>query len=239
MTEPRLVPDEWLSARLGKRAFHLNGTPGEPGPWIGEVKQQLAGNPLFADVKVAVDDLHGAARASELGFALVDTNVRLTAARSAIPAADMPAVGFAVPEMADVIGTIAEHAFVYDRFHRDPLTLPYAGRIKRDWARNFFAGKRGEWMVAASRGGVAIGFLQLLRSAGDELIIDLIAVEAASEGQGIAAAMISFAARNCATAGPMVVGTQVANTRSIRLYERLGFRLQSAQYVYHHHGGPT
>jgi ribosomal protein S18 acetylase RimI-like enzyme len=237
MTEPRLVQDDWLSDRLGKSAFHLDGTLGEPGPWISDVKNRLAMHSQFADVKIAVDDMCGAARAGELGFALVDTNLRFSAARSAMPVADMPRVGFAAPEMADAIGAIAEHAFIYDRFHRDPRTLPYAGKIKRDWAKNFFAGKRGEWMVAASRAGVAIGFLQLLRSASDELIIDLIAVEAACAGQGIATAMISFAARNCDAAGPMVVGTQVANTRSIRLYERLGFRLQSAQYVFHHHGG--
>ena len=237
MSEPRLVADRWLADRLGKPAFHLMGALDAPGNWVVDVEHHLAASPLFANVKVAVDDVHGAARAGNLGFVLIDTNLRFSAARSSIPAACLPEVGLASPDMADAIGAIAEGAFVFDRFHRDPRTHTQAGAIKREWARNFFAGARGDWMVAASRSGVPVGFLQLLRSSNDELIIDLIAVEASCAGQGIAAAMIGFAAKNCEVSGPMVVGTQVANTRSIRLYERLGFRLQSAQYVFHHHGG--
>jgi ribosomal protein S18 acetylase RimI-like enzyme len=34
----------------------------------------------------------------------------------------------------------------------------------------------------------------------------------------------------------IVVGTQAANIPSVRLYESLGFRLRSSQYVLHHHG---
>jgi len=237
VTAPRLARDAWLSNQLGKSAFHLTGALANAGSWIDEVREQLAAPSLFADVKIAVDDICGAARASELGFALVDTNLRFSAARSTISVPAMPMVGFAKADMADAIGAIAEHAFVFDRFHRDPRTLAYAGTIKREWAKNFFAGHRGDWMIVASRAGEPIGFLQLLRSPSDELVIDLIAVETASTGKGIAQAMIGFAARNCDVAGPIVVGTQVANTRSIRLYEHLGFRLQSAQYVFHHHGG--
>jgi ribosomal protein S18 acetylase RimI-like enzyme len=239
MNEPRLVHDQWLSDRLGKPAYHLIGAVEASGPWVAEVTRCLAARSLFADVKIAVDDICGAARVGQLGFALIDTNLRFSAARSAIEIAPTPTVGFANADMANAIGTIAEHAFVFDRFHRDSRTLPYAGAIKREWAKNFFAGRRGDWMVAASRSGVPIGFLQLLRSPSDQLVIDLIAVEAACMGQGIAQAMIGFAAKNCDVTGPIVVGTQVANTRSIRLYEHLGFRLESAQYVFHHHGGST
>ncbi len=47
--------------------------------------------------------------------------------------------------------------------------------------------------------------------------------------------MIGRAARTMAAA-ELVVGTQAANTPSVRLYEGLGFRLTSAQLVLHHHG---
>jgi GNAT superfamily N-acetyltransferase len=237
MSEPRLVADVWLSERLGKPAFHLVGALGGPPRRCGAVARQLAAQPLFADVKVAVDDMVGSSRATDLGFVLTGTNLRFAAPRSSIPAASLPAVGFARLEMADAIGAIAERAFVYDRFHRDPVTQSCAGALKREWVKNFFVGARGEWMVTACHDGAPIGFLQLLRSPDDDLIIDLIAVESSYAGKGVASAMIGFAARNCAVAGAMVVGTQVVNTRSVRLYERLGFQLQSAQYVFHHHGG--
>ena len=49
--------------------------------------------------------------------------------------------------------------------------------------------------------------------------------------------MISFAARECAMSGAMiVVGTQVSNTASIRLYQSIGFSQHSGRYVFHHHG---
>jgi ribosomal protein S18 acetylase RimI-like enzyme len=191
------------------------------------------------DVTVPVEDGVSIERARKLGFTLMDTNLCFSAERGTIPAVERIEVAFARPEMEAALGAIAERAFVFDRFHRDPLTAQSAGIIKRDWARNFFSGGRGEWMVAASHSGVPVGFLQLLRSAIGELVIDLIAVDSACFGQGLATAMIGYAARHCDVPGPVVVGTQVANVRSIRLYERLGFRLRSAQYVFHHHGGQT
>jgi len=237
MSEPRLVGDAWLSERLGKPAFHLVGALGGTASRCDAIAHQLAASPLFADAKVAVDDMDAAARAGDLGFVLTDTNLRFAAPRSAIPTADAPEVAFARPDMVNAIGAIAESAFVHDRFHRDPKTHSRDGALKREWAKNFFSGARGEWMVAACRDGAPIGFLQLLRSANDDLIIDLIAVEPSCAGEGFASAMIGFAAKNCAVSGAVVVGTQVANTQSIRLYEGLGFQLQSAQYVFHHHGG--
>jgi hypothetical protein len=35
--------------------------------------------------------------------------------------------------------------------------------------------------------------------------------------------------------GALLVGTQVANIPSVRLYERMGFSLSSSQYVLHLH----
>jgi ribosomal protein S18 acetylase RimI-like enzyme len=90
--------------------------------------------------------------------------------------------------------------------------------------------------VVARCDNVPAGFLQLLRSAADDMVIDLIAVDTAYRGRGVARAMIGFASANCDCGGPVLVGTQVANIPSVRLYETLGFRLTAAHYVFHHHG---
>jgi ribosomal protein S18 acetylase RimI-like enzyme len=237
VNEPHLAEDQWLAARLGRPAFHLLGALDAPGRWSEDVAHRLKRQPVFIDLKVPVEDRASVERAAKLGFTLIDTNLRLSTERTAIPAVEQNEVAFAKPDMEAAVGAIAERAFVFDRFHRDPRTAQNAGIIKRDWARNFFSGRRGEWMVVASRSGAPVGFLQLLRSAAGELVIDLIAVDPARFGQGLASAMIGFAAQHCDVPGPVVVGTQLANVRSIRLYERLGFRLRSAQYVFHHHGG--
>lgn len=72
------------------------------------------------------------------------------------------------------------------------------------------------------------------------LVIDLIAVAPQVARQGLAQEMIAFIAANGTGDGHrpsgLRVGTQAANTPSVRLYESLGFRLVKAQFVLHHHG---
>ena len=70
----------------------------------------------------------------------------------------------------------------------------------------------------------------------DALIIDLIAVEPSHQGNGLATAMIKFAADYCGKWQRMLVGTQVSNIPSIRTYEKLGFRMCGSSYVFHYHG---
>jgi GNAT superfamily N-acetyltransferase len=235
MSEPRLTADAWLSARLGKLAFHLVGQLGQGLP--ADIAARLKGEELFVDAKIATDDIPSIRALLQHSFLLTDTKLRFSCRRDVIPTCDLSAVGFAIPGMIEVVGAIAEESFVFDRFHCDPA-IPHgvAGAIKRDWARNYFSGNRGEWMVVALEESNPVGFLQLLHSSADELIIDLIAVDGRHRGKGLARAMISFASRECGVSGPVIVGTQVTNIPSVRLYEGLGFRLDATQYVFHHHG---
>jgi ribosomal protein S18 acetylase RimI-like enzyme len=233
----RLAEDGWLGARLGKPAFHLTGDLRCLQLCAKSLSQRLALRPLFVDAKVAVEDVASVAIVWQLGFALIDTQLKFSLSkREAVRSFDSN-ISFASPDMDERIGSIAERYLTCDRFHRDPA-IPHgaACRIKRDWARNFFAGLRGDWMVVAVRDSVPIGFLQLLRSPRDELIIDLIAVDENYRRQGLARSMIAFAVRHCNADGPMIVGTQAANVPSVQLYESMGFRYWQAQYVFHCHG---
>ncbi|MBZ0167290.1 MAG: GNAT family N-acetyltransferase, partial [Candidatus Omnitrophica bacterium] len=78
-------------------------------------------------------------------------------------------------------------------------------------------------------------FIQLLKTA-DTLIIDLIAVDETARQRKLATDMIHYAQKNCR--GNCVkyrVGTQLANTPSINLYQNLGFYMTRKDYVYHYH----
>ena len=99
---------------------------------------------------------------------------------------------------------------------------------------NYFSGKRGDSLVVGEAGGVAAGFLLLLQS-DEKLVIDLIAVAEDHRGAGIGRGMIAFAAASFPQLKTMQVGTQIANIPSIRLYERLGFRMVDAQHILHCH----
>ena len=90
-------------------------------------------------------------------------------------------------------------------------------------------------MVVAEQGGEIVGFTQLLKASGEVLIIDLIAVKATYRGQGVAQEMIRFSSSAFGHTSVMRVGTQIANTVSLRVYQGMGFRIVSSGYVFHHH----
>jgi ribosomal protein S18 acetylase RimI-like enzyme len=224
--------DPWLSGLLGKPAYHLSmhASP------HGEPLRELAPGPAFVDAKVPTGDLADVRLLESSGFRIVDVSVQLAADTQSIPRLDRPEIDFANAGDEDGVAAIAEKSFIFDRFHADPLTSPAAGAVKREWARNFFRGKRGTWMVVARQRVGVVGFLQLLRVKAN-LVVDLIAVTEGARGCGLGQAMISFAARHCGPFERVEVGTQVTNAPSLRLYEGLGFRAHSSQYVLHCHRG--
>jgi ribosomal protein S18 acetylase RimI-like enzyme len=230
-----LTADSWLSDRLAKPAYHLNGTMTDAMP--AAIFNKLTEESVFVDAKIATESRKEIQFLERHCFQALETNVQLSCQRNDLPRAETRAVGFATPEMRDVIGAIAECSFSLDRFHCDPkISGATANRIKGDWARNYFAGSRGEWMVVAMESGSPVGFLQLLRSKENDLVIDLIAVDGGFRGRGLARAMILFAVCHCDASGLIKVGTQLGNVTSMRLYKSLGFVPTSSQQVFHHHG---
>ena len=230
-----LRPDAWLSGILGYPAWRVEaGHAGSPQSALQE------GGPVFAYAKVDAGRIAEVSRLTASGFRVVDTALGFD---GPVPddAGDAGGIRFAAAGDRNSVSRIAASAFRYSRFHLDPL-IPggTADAIKSAWAANFFSGQRGDGMVVAERGGQVVGFLQLLWAAPGRLVIDLIGVEAAAQSKGIGREMIAYAARHGTgddrIPQTMAVGTQAANVPSVRLYESLGLRLASAQYVLHYHG---
>jgi ribosomal protein S18 acetylase RimI-like enzyme len=232
----RLERDPWLSGVLERPAWRaVDGGAGVP------LSELTSPRPQFATAKVPVARTPDVHALESFGFRAVD--VALTFAADAIAASPaIASVRFAQLRDREAVEAIAGSAFRFSRFHLDPaLPAALAHRVKARWAGNWFAGARGDGMVVAEDAGRVAGFLQLLWAKDGRLVIDLIAVDEASRGCGLATAMIGFAATHATgdarrPAG-VVVGTQAANVASVRLYESLGFRLRDAQFVLHHHGG--
>lgn len=233
----RLASDPWLSGILGRPAWTV--VPGSGG--AADLAELSRPGPHFATAKVPAADTAGIDALQVFGFRVVDLALSLDADRVCAPQSGTP-MRFARPADRAGVEAIAGSAFRFSRFHLDPhLPKALADKVKAAWAANWFLGGRGDGMVVAedAQGAVA-GFLQLLWAAEDCLVIDLIAVLPSSARKGLASAMIGFAqARGTGDLRRprrMRVGTQAANTGSVRLYEALGFRLCDANYVLHHHG---
>lgn len=231
-----LLEDEWLSAQLGCVAYHLNVRPGDGPSVVIEHLRALPESGYFVDAKLPVTETELTTALVASGFALVETAVTLDLLPGAWPggSARTP-VRLARAEDADRVASIARDAFRYSRFHTDPrIDRARADTLKSEWAANYFRGLRGQAMVVADDGDGAIAFLQLL--VGVQLTIDLIGVSAAARRRGIARDMITFALDELRPpGGATIVGTQVANIPSLRLYESLGFRICAARNVLHLH----
>ncbi len=148
---------------------------------------------------------------------VVDVNVTLR--RPAGPP-DAPATGVrdAVDGDREAVLDIAEHDYSVSRFHLDPeIPDSRAQALKRAWVDNFFRGERGDRLLV--HGDDPDGF-HLILDGDDARVVELIAVARRARGRGAGSALLRalFAIE---PARDVVVGTQVSNTGSLRLYQRL------------------
>ena len=198
---------------------------------------QIQSGPIFIYTKVPPFSINLIKFIAKIGFNLVDTNIvfeKPMLVRKKVPNNEC-SLRFALPEDESYVVELARNNFVYSRFHLDnDIHLPVANKIKAEWARNYFAGLRGYKMIVSLVNNVVVGFLLLLKFDGN-LVIDLIAVDSCYQGKGIATDMIAYAEFSLGCFSSMRVGTQLANVPSIRLYEKIGFRVCMSNYVFHYH----
>lgn len=219
--------DDWLSEVLGYPVFAVEGAADDlPG-----------GRRALYYARVDASDVATLAALLQVGFVVVDVNV--TFERAAMPAAADGAnidVVRAGPEHAEDLLAIAGSCFRYSRFHLDPqIPQTLADTIKREWVRSYIDRRRGTELLAATVAGRSLGFLAVLET-DDASVIDLVGVATDAQGTGVGSALVSaFIERHRSAGKPLRVGTQVANVPSLRLYERLGFRVERAAYVVHLH----
>lgn len=237
MHEISLREDEWLGARLGRRAFHVLFP--EKGWNRGEAERRFApvlgAEGVFVDASVDAACLDVVRDCEDLGFRLADTNLRFERLgpppQGNCPLAPRPAR----PEDREGVAALARRAFICSRFHRDPfLSQDRADEVKAAWAANFFSGRRGDGLMVAEADGQVAGFLLYLNRQG-MMVIDLVAVDAPWRAMGLGTRLVAEAFGVSGQTG-LVVGTQAANLPALRLYQSLGFRLAGVQYVLHHHG---
>ena len=201
--------------------------------------RRLSTEALFVTAKIPTSETVFVHDLEDMGFRIVDT--ALTFRSDRLVKTPSSAVRFSNQGDRDRVVEIARSAFKYSRFHLDPgIPASLANRIKAEWAGNFFTGQRGDAMITIEADGQVAGFVLLLDGAGDDVIVDLIAVDPVFGRRGFARAMIEFASNHGIGDGSkrvnILVGTQAANTPSVNLYETVGFRLAASKFVLHHHG---
>lgn len=237
------VYDEWLAQILQQDVYQLvvdddlvKKTRDEASREY-ELLRELQSRCVFIYSKVSPEALSAVSFLEERGFNLIDTNVIFD--KVIVPTDDFTShctVRFAVPEDQNQVGELASRSFIYSRFHLDSaFPREVADMIKAEWVKSYFAGNRGNNMVVALADEIVVGFLLLLYGKDGALVIDLIAVDEEHRRKGVAEGMIAYAESQCHGFTRISVGTQLANTPSMRLYEELGFKIAGAQYTFHYH----
>jgi len=236
----KLLPDAWLSKIFGYDVIRVVLEKDDL-PEPGAVFPQATLPPrAFYYAKVPVTSVEQAGRLTQAGFRVIDVNVTFerepeqqTGINSSVLVRDIR------PGDEDAVLDIAETAFIYSRFHLDPLIpMEMANRIKREWIANYIRKQRGERLLVAEVDGKPAGFLALLVSGETEKtgVIDLIAVARSMQGRGVAKGLIEYHIRDAYRKyARLAVGTQIANVPSMRLYARCGYNISSSTYVLHAH----
>ncbi|MBA3502580.1 MAG: GNAT family N-acetyltransferase [Myxococcota bacterium] len=220
--------DAWLGEVMRRKVFRVEGS-GD----AAEFRRHLTANNGFHFAKIPTDRVADLSTLGRVGMFVVDTNVNFELTREIEHATSLD-VGEIREGEADAVLEIAGSAFRYSRFHLDPAVgLELANHVKREWIRNYVLRKRGDTLLVARDGGVPIGFLAPIVAHGTA-VIDLVAVATAAHGRGAGSALCAAFA-NRYRGMPRIVGTQVANVPSIRLYTKLGFQLAKSSYVLHLH----
>lgn len=238
-----VVPDAWLTAAMGRPSFAVHAANAQPADVVQALGAHEAPARAFYFAKVPALELEMVKALEGAGFAVVETSLqfqRPIASGSRPPVPNGVTVSACEPRWKSAVLDIAEHAFRYSRFHVDSCVgHDTANDVKRQWIESYVEGRRGDALLVAHQDDRVLGFNAMLvaeRPDHAAAVIDLIAVAPGDQQRGIGGVMIEAAARQyqsrCAS---LEVGTQAANIPSVRLYERLGFRLVRSQFVLHRH----
>ena len=223
--------DAWLSEVMARPVFRVDGA-GETGELSTHVKAQQR---AFYFVKVPTDRVADVQAIERVGFSLVDTAVTFELTNE-VSIATSIAVRECAAEDIEAVLAIAGSAFRYSRFHLDPAVgRSLAHHVKREWIANYAKKLRGDALLVAHLEGKPAGFLAALVSHGTAAI-DLVAVATDVHGKGVGSALCAAFAKRYAGM-PRVVGTQIVNVPSVRMYIKLGYALARSQYVLHLHVG--
>lgn len=239
--------DAWLGEMMGKPAFRVS-----PGAGTAAVSNDVlealdshnqSGSFYYA--KLPTSEVRLAHQFTQRGFFVVDAAVTLEVNRvSQLEANRTPPRSISVTESQlsdeEAIVDVAARSFRFTRFHLDPfVSQGVADRIKGEWVRNYVLKKRGDALFIARDNGAPVGFLASLVTGPNDArvaVLDLIGVAPSHQKMHIGPALVNaFIERYRANCKQLIVGTQVANIPSVRLYERMGFSLLKTEYVLHRH----
>lgn len=234
----KFARDAWLSEVFGYDVFKLNIENDESIDSKNVFTKDSLPSHAFCYAKVPVTSVSQVGSLTNAGFRVIDVNVTFERKSEDISSANSNIIIRDVrhEDEAEVL-EIAESSFVYSRFHLDPsVSKELANKIKREWIANYISKQRGERLLVAEVDGKPAGFLALLVTNEKVGVIDLIGVDKNMQAQGIGKRLVQFHINDAVKKySSLLVGTQIANIPSMRLYQNCGYNISNSTYVLHAH----
>jgi dTDP-4-amino-4,6-dideoxy-D-galactose acyltransferase len=236
----KLSADAWLSSIFGYDVIRVFLEKDESiDPEKVFVKDSLPSRGFYY-AKVPVKSVEQVGMLTRAGFRVTDVNViferepaQWFESTSIIRVRDVQAGD------ETAVLNMARSSFVYSRFHLDPfVSRGLADKIKFEWVASYVRGQRGERLLVAEVDGKPAGFLALLVTDGVEKtgVIDLIGVEKNMQGRGVGRRLVEYHVQDAYQKySRIIVGTQIANVPSMRLYAKCGYQISDSTYVLHAH----
>ncbi|WKZ36513.1 MAG: GNAT family N-acetyltransferase [Anaerolineales bacterium] len=229
--------DTWLGGLFGCEVFRGSLDKDEtlePGSVFSE---GLLPRRAFYYAKVPVTSVAQVGALTTAGFRVIDVNVAFERQPQDISSNETIIIRDVKPEDETDVLKIAESSFIYSRFHLDPqVSKELADKIKREWIANYIRKQRGERLLVAEINGKPVGFLAILVTNEKIGVIDLIGVDKNMQAQGIGKRLVQFHINDAAGKySRLLVGTQIANIPSMRLYQTCGYKISNSTFVLHAH----
>jgi ribosomal protein S18 acetylase RimI-like enzyme len=229
---------EWDSTFFGLAIGRVD-PPLDAGAARGVAADAAASGLDCVYLRAAASDVDTIQAAESAGFRLVD--IRLTFASDgpfhepAPTLASDVVVRGARPEDVPALEAIAREAHFDGRFHVDAgFGAARASALYAHWIARCCANRDGEVFVLERRGTIS-GYLACERDDEGAGRIALVAVSDAAQGQGLGLALVArgLAWFQQAAVSRVRVVTQGRNVAAQRLYQRAGFRTESADVWLH------
>jgi ribosomal protein S18 acetylase RimI-like enzyme len=242
LVKKNIIKDEWLGNILNKSVYKLNLDD----EYIKKIKDKkseenkelfeiINKKNVFIYSKIPSTSIKQTKLLEKLKFNLIDTNIVFEKDIFSQNKKYQHKIRFAKKNDEKNVKELSGKSFRFSRFHLDEqIPNKLANEIKFKWVENFFKGNRGDNMILAIVDNNIVGFLLILEKK-KSIFIDLIALDEKHRGKQIGEEMIAFAENNFKDKDKIIVGTQIANTPSIRFYEKCGFRVIETYYVFHYH----
>ncbi|MUM76965.1 GNAT family N-acetyltransferase [Pseudodesulfovibrio sp. F-1] len=223
--------DDWLAAQIHKDAYRILPSSGLTTSRLSALPSDLS----FCYAKVAADETLSVAGLVGSGFRFINAQASLTKDTTEFAGHSADNVRQTRSEDRDAVWNIAYQSFIFDRFHLDQELNQFADRLNASWAVNYYAGNRGTDMLVWEENGKVAGFILLIIQ-NDLFSIDLIAVDRQFARQGIAYHLVAAAEAKYSHCTRYEVVTQLENNPALQLYSRLGYTVNSIDFILHRHG---